>query len=74
MNIGAIAIGSNSTRLLTRLDSGLEDRAREDTRLFSGLTENTLLTRSSGSTLSGILCPIRRRKGPRQVPVLWPAL
>ena len=44
MNIGAIAIGSNSTRLLTRLDSGLEDRAREDTRLFSGLTEEGLLS------------------------------
>ena len=29
MNIGAIAIGSNSTRLLTRLENGLEDRARE---------------------------------------------
>ena len=39
MNIGAIAIGSNSTRLLTRLENGLEDRAREDTRLFSGLNE-----------------------------------
>ena len=40
MNIGAIAIGSNSTRLLTRLENGLEDRAREDTKLFSGLNEN----------------------------------
>ena len=39
MNIGAIAIGSNSTRLLTRLENGLEDRAREDTKLFSGLNE-----------------------------------
>ena len=37
MNIGAIAIGSNSTRMLTLLDDGREDRAREDTRLFSGL-------------------------------------
>ena len=37
MNIGAIAIGSNSTRLLTVLDDGREDRAREDTRLFSGI-------------------------------------
>ena len=40
MNIGAIAIGSNSTRLLTRLENGLEDRAREDTKLFSGLNED----------------------------------
>ena len=39
MNIGAIAIGSNSTRLLTRLENRLEDRAREDTKLFSGLNE-----------------------------------
>ena len=39
MNIGGIAIGSNSTRLLTRLENGLEDRAREDTKLFSGLNE-----------------------------------
>lgn len=39
MNIGGIAIGSNSTRLLTRLENGREDRAREDTKLFSGLNE-----------------------------------
>ena len=44
MNIGAIAIGSNSTRLLTRLENGLEDRAREDTKLFSGLNEEGILS------------------------------
>ena len=44
MNIGAISIGSNSTRLLTRMDNGLEDRAREDTRLFTGLDEQGMLS------------------------------
>ncbi len=44
MNTAAIAIGSNSTRMLTRLDDGRETRGREYTRLFMGLTRDKRLT------------------------------
>jgi len=44
MNRAAIAIGSNSTRMLTRLDDGREYRGREYTHLFMGLTPDKLLT------------------------------
>ena len=47
MNAAAIAIGSNSTRLLVRLDNGREHRGREDTRLFLGLDNGKDLTETA---------------------------
>lgn len=44
MNIAAIAIGSNSTRMLVRRSDGREWRERAYTRLFMGLDQQGLLT------------------------------
>ena len=44
MNIAAIAIGSNSTRMLVHLDDGREWRERAYTHLFLDLTEDRMLT------------------------------
>ena len=44
MSIAAIAIGSNSTRMLVHLDDGREIRERAYTHLFMGLDDQRLLT------------------------------
>ena len=57
MNIAAIAIGSNSTRMLVRLSDGQKARERAYTRLFMGLDREGMLTdQAMADTVEAIAC------------------
>ena len=59
MSIAAIAIGSNSTRMLVRLDDGREIRERAYTQLFMGLDDDRLLTEKAMADTAGVIAGMR---------------
>ncbi len=61
MSIAAIAIGSNSTRMLVRLADGREVRERAYTHLFMGLNQDRMLTAEAMSDTTAVIGQLKRR-------------
>ena len=61
MNIAAIAIGSNSTRMLVHLDDGREFRERAYTHLFMGLDGHGLLTDKAMADTAAVIGTLKRQ-------------
>ncbi len=59
MSLAAIAIGSNSTRMLVRLDDGREFRERAYTHLFLGLDERQMLTETAMADTAQAICALK---------------
>ena len=60
MTIAAIAIGSNSTRMLVHLEDGQEIRERAYTHLFMGLDEKGLLTEQAMADTADVISTLKR--------------
>ncbi len=61
MNIAAIAIGSNSTRMLVHLADGREIRERAYTHLFMGLDEQGMLTDRAMADTACVISTLRQK-------------
>ena len=61
MSIAAIAIGSNSTRMLVRLDDGRELRQRAYTHLFMGLDSSGQLTDTAMADTAEVIDAMKRQ-------------